>query len=95
MTEKKLSGNDMFKMVKEECDRILRKGEKNSNVNRKEKGILFRDSPYSKFVEGGKKWFKTGDDKTQVKYEGEIENGGPEGHGTLTFLIGFYTACNI
>ena len=64
-------------------------------VVRKEKGILFRDTPYSKFVEGGKKWFKTGDDKTQVKYEGEIENGVPEGHGTLTFLIGFYTACNI
>jgi hypothetical protein len=39
-------------------------------VVRKEKGILFRDTPYSKFVESGEKWIKFGDEKTQVKYEG-------------------------
>ena len=54
-------------------------------VVRKKKGILFRDTPYSKFVEGGKKWFKTGDEKTQVKYEGDIENGVPNGSGITTF----------
>jgi hypothetical protein len=52
---------------------------------RKKKGILFRDTPYSKFVEGGKKWFKSGDEKTRVKYEGEIVNGVPNGRGTSTF----------
>jgi len=57
---------------------------KNNIVVRKEKGILFRDTPYSKFVEGGKKWFKTGDEKTQVKYEGDILNGVPNGYGSFT-----------
>ena len=37
-------------------------------VVRKEKGILFRDTPFSKFVEGGKKWIKFGDEETQVKF---------------------------
>ena len=53
-------------------------------VVRKTKGTLFRDTPYSKFVEGGKKWFKTGDEKTQVKYEGDILNGVPDGFGSFT-----------
>ena len=53
-------------------------------VVRKKKGILFRDTPFSKFVEGGKKWCKTGDEKTQVKYEGDIVNGVPNGQGTIT-----------
>ena len=54
------------------------------NVNVKGKGILFRDTPYSKFLEGGKKWFKTGNIHTQVRYEGEIENGVPNGYGSFT-----------
>ena len=57
-------------------------------VVRKEKGILFRDTPFSKFVEGGKKWFKTGNEKTQVKYEGDILNGVPNGQGTITWSDG-------
>ena len=36
-------------------------------VVRKKKGILFRDTPYSKFVEGGKKWIKSGDE-TKKQY---------------------------
>ena len=48
--------------------------EKNVEVVVEKKPILFRDTPYSKFVEGGKKWFKTGDEKTQVKFEGDILN---------------------
>ena len=62
--------------------------EKNVEVVVEKKPILFRDTPYSKFVEGGKKWFKTGDEKTQVKYEGEIVNGVPNGQGTETYPSG-------
>jgi hypothetical protein len=40
---------------------------KNNKVVRMKKGILFRDTPYSKFVEGGSKWFKTGDEKNTGK----------------------------
>jgi uncharacterized protein YodC (DUF2158 family) len=32
------------------------------------KGILFRDTSHLKFVEGGRKWFKSGDEKTQARY---------------------------
>ena len=60
---------------------------KNNIVNVKGKGILFRDTPYSKFLEGGKKWFKTGNIHTQVRYEGEIENGVPNGYGSFTSPI--------
>ena len=51
-------------------------------VVRKEKGILFRDTPYTKFFEGGEKWIKFGDEETQVKFEGEIVDGVPNGEGT-------------
>ena len=53
-----------------------------------EKGILFRDTPRSKWEEGGEKWFRSGDDKTQAKYEGEILTGVPGGQGTITFPSG-------
>ena len=55
-------------------------------VETKEKGILFRDTPRSKWEEGGKKWFRSGDEKTQVKYEGEIVDGVPNGLGKITFF---------
>jgi len=57
-------------------------------VVRKEKGILFRDTPYTKFFEGGEKWIKFGDVETQVKFEGEIVDGVPNGEGTETFPNG-------
>ena len=57
-------------------------------VVRKGKGILFRDTPYTKFVEGGKKWIKFGDEETQVKFEGEIVGGVPNGEGTENFPNG-------
>ena len=47
--------------------------------------ILFRDLPRSKWEEGGRKWLRTGNEKTHGKYIGEIENGVPNGKGTLTF----------
>ncbi len=57
-------------------------------VVRKKRGILFRDTPFTKFIEGGKKWFKIGDEKTQVKYEGDIVNGVPNGQGKMTLHNG-------
>ena len=57
-------------------------------MEKSQQGILYRDTPQSKWVEGGKKWFKSGDEKTQVKFEGDILNGGPNGQGTLTFPNG-------
>jgi len=57
-------------------------------VVRKEKGILFRDTPYTKFFEGGEKWIKFGDEETQVKFEGEIVDGVPNGEGTENYPNG-------
>jgi hypothetical protein len=57
--------------------------EQTKELNEKrERGILFRDGPRIKWEEGGKKWFSTGDEKTQGKYEGEILDGVPHGQGT-------------
>ena len=53
-----------------------------------EKKILFRDTPRSKWVKGGEKWFRSGDEKRQAKYEGEILTGVPNGWGTITFPSG-------
>ena len=60
----------------------------NTKVVRKEKGIRFRDTPYTKFFEGGEKWIKFGDEETQVKFEGEIVDGLPNGQGMKTFPDG-------
>ena len=57
-------------------------------VVKKKKGILFRDTPYTKFFEGGEKWIKFGDEETQVKFEGEIVDGVPNGEGTENFPNG-------
>jgi len=53
-------------------------------MEKSQQGILYRDTPRSKWVEGGKKWFKSGDEKTQVKFEGDILNGVPNGYGSFT-----------
>jgi hypothetical protein len=58
------------------------------NLSKTENGILFRDTPHAKWVQGGEIWFSSGDVKTQAKYEGNIVAGFPEGHGTLTFPSG-------
>ncbi len=54
-------------------------------VEKKEKGVL-----YSRYENGNLKWYKSGDEKPDEewegqfeKYEGEIENGVPNGQGTL------------
>ena len=58
------------------------------NLLKTEKGILFRDTPRTKWLQGGEIWFSSGDVKTQAKYEGDILAGFPEGNGTLTFPSG-------
>ena len=57
MTEKKLTGNKMFEMVKEECERVLGKVDNKPVVKKKEKGILFRDTNSIWKKVGGKRWF--------------------------------------
>jgi len=46
------------------------------------KGVLFLRN-----VDGEMKWFN-GDSGNEVKYEGEIENGEPNGIGNITYHIG-------
>ena len=77
MTEKKLTGNKMFEMLKEECERILVKVE--IGVKKRQKGVLF-------FREGnsGFGWYEDGDEKKDRWYVGEIENGEPNGQGIST-----------
>ena len=81
MTEKKLTGNKMFEMVKEECERSM-----GSVGNRgKKKGIMYFGA--------GKGWVKHVDKKDLPrywKYEGEIKNGKPHGEGTWKSSLWIY-----
>ena len=81
MKEMELTGNKMFEMVKEECERILGKVE--TGVKNRQKGVLF-------FREGnsGFGWYEDGDEEKDGKYVGEIENGKPNGQGTHTYSNG-------
>jgi len=78
MEDRKLTGNDMFEMVKEECERIL--GKVGINRKKKQKKVLF----YSD-VNGNYEWVEGGDDTKEFKYEGEVEKGKPNGEGNLTY----------
>ena len=44
-------------------------------------GVIFLKK---KDVNGGSKWFEDGDEENDGKYVWKIENGKPNGHGTLT-----------
>jgi len=68
--------------------KLIGKYENGKWILKVEKGILFRDTPRSKWEDGGEKWFRSGDEKTQAKYEGEILTGVPGGQGTITFPSG-------
>ena len=72
MKERKLTGNKMFEMVKEECERSM-----GSVGNKgKKKGVLyFRGGSWVKYVDKKDLW-------KYWKYEGEIKNGKPHGDGT-------------
>ena len=77
MRERKLTGNEMFEVVKEECERILVKVE--GKGKKKQQGILFY-----RVVNGKWGYFRAGDEKKDFKYLGEIVNGKPNGSGTYT-----------
>ena len=76
MKENKLTGNDMFKMVKEECERILGK---TNNLQKQQRGVLFQRK-----VNGKWSWHQRGNEEKDLKYVGEIKNGKPEGDGIWT-----------
>ena len=48
-------------------------------VEKRQTGVLFRRWQNQEW-----RWFSNGDMKKDLKYVGEIENGGPNGQGTLT-----------
>ena len=81
MTEKKLTGNETFELVKEECERILGKVE--TVVKKRQKGVLF-------FINRNRivGWYEDGDEKKVGKDVGEIENRKPNGQGTHTYSNG-------
>jgi len=81
MTEKKLTENETFELVKEECERILGKVE--TVVKKRQKGVLF-------FINRNRivGWYEDGDEKKDGKYVGEIENRKPNGQGTHTYSNG-------
>ena len=81
MTEKKLTGNEMFELVKEECQRIL--GKVGVKGKKRQKGVL-----YGRSVNGKWGWYGLGDEEKDGKYVGEIVNGKPNGQGTQTWSVG-------
>ena len=59
--------------------------EKVTAAQKRERGILYREVPLSKWERGGKKWMIEGDRKIHGIYEGEILDGVPDGEGTYTW----------
>ena len=87
MEERKLTGNKMFEMVKEECERRLGNSE---NKEKEKNGVLYLGERNGKFGYFTEKWegLENEDNKNFGKYEGEIKNGEPNGQGTLTIYDG-------
>ena len=81
MTEKKLTGNEMFEVVKEECERIL--GKVKGKGKKRQNGVLF-------FINRNRivGWYEDGDEEKDGKYVGEIEYRKPNGQGTHTYSNG-------
>ena len=87
-----ITGYDKFgriiKKYKRGVQVIIRKKneeEKKTAVQKREKGILYREVPLSKWERGGKKWMTEGNRKIHGIYEGEILDGVPDGEGTYTW----------
>jgi len=78
MTEKKLTGNEMFELVKKECQRIL--GKVGVKGKKRQKGVL-----YGRSVNGKWGWYGYGDEEKDSKYVGKTKNGKPNGQGTQTW----------
>ena len=92
MTEKKLTGNKMFEMVKEECERILgniHKPEPEQNKGKKNV-VMYLGIRSGKVGWYEEKWegLVSKDKKDFGKYEGEIKFGLPNGEGLFTTTDG-------
>ena len=81
MKERKLTGNEMFVVIKEECERILGKVE--GKGKKKQKGVLFH-----RVVNREWGYFKGGDEKKDFKYVGEWRDGKYDGQGTFSWSNG-------
>ena len=77
MEDRKLTGNDMFEIVKEECERIL------GRLEDKKRGVLYFGLRNGKYG-----WEEDGDEKKNSKYVGEVKYGIPYGQGTYSFPNG-------
>jgi len=78
----------IFKKYKRGVQVIIRKkdeDEKKTALQKRERGILYREVPFSKWERGGKKWMTEGDKKIHGIYEGDILDGVPDGEGTYTW----------
>ena len=88
MTEKKLTGNKMFEMVKDECERVLGKGE---GKVKKKRGVVYIGIRNGKFGDYKEKWEgeESKDNRDIGKYEGELNKyGTPHGQGIFTTPYG-------
>jgi len=87
MEDRKLTGNKMFEMVKEECERSLGKGKEKE---KDKKGVLYLGIRNGKGGYYTEEWegVESEDNKDIVKYEGYIVNGFPNGQGTTTYPDG-------
>ena len=81
MKDRKLTGNKMFEVVKEECERIL--GKVKVEGKERQKGVLYFINRNS--ILG---WYEDGDEEKDGKYVGEIKNRKPNGQGTHTYSNG-------
>ena len=87
MEDRKLTGNKMFEMVKEECERSLGKGKEKE---KDKKGVLYLGIRNGKGGYYTEEWegVESEDNKDFWKYEGEIKDGLPQGQGTETYPSG-------
>jgi len=76
MEDRDLTGNKMFEMVREECERSLEKGKKKE---KRKRGVLYHD-----LRNGELGYFKSKGNGGGSKYVGEIKNGVPDGQGKIT-----------
>ena len=58
------------------------------NPNKKINLTLYREKDREVWEREGKKWFRLGNDRTMIKYEGETSNGIPNGYGYMIFTNG-------
>jgi hypothetical protein len=80
---RKMIGGLVEKLVGEKRVEVVVQKKPVVVVEKKVKGVL-----YELLVDGEFGWYKSGDEKKDIKYVGEIINGKPNGQGKLTYPIG-------